>query len=124
MPPKETIIIPGRRIQGGTDRSLTKSFTIGTFMISSTKFDISRAAISPHTTSGRSSKSSGPGVMFRVSSSARSTAVVPEPGTPSVSIGTRAPPAAALFPASGAATPLGFPLPKLSLSRATDFSPM
>ena len=42
------------------------------------------------------------------------TAVVPLPGTPSVSIGTSAPPAAALLPASGAATPRGSPLPKVS----------
>jgi hypothetical protein len=39
------------------------------------------------------------------------TAVVPEPGTPSVSIGTKLPSAEALLAASGAATPRMSPLP-------------
>ena len=114
MPPKETIAIPGSRIHGGTESTRTKSFTIGTFITSRTKFAMSSAAISPHTTSGRSLNRSGPGVMLSVSSNARSTAVVPEPGTPRVSIGTSAPPAAALLPASGAATPRGLPVPKVA----------
>ena len=51
--------------------------------------------------------------MFNVINKASKTAVVPEPGTPKVNIGTSAPPAAALFPASGAATPLISPVPKV-----------
>ena len=50
------------------------------------------------------------------------TAVVPEPGTPSVSRGTIAPPLAALFAVSGAATPSMTPVPKRSGYRETRFS--
>ncbi len=113
---------PGSRIAGGTIRMRTKIFTIGTFIARRTKLAIRSVAIRPQTTSARSVKSVGPGVMLSVISSASRTAVVPEPGTPSVSIGTSAPPAAALFPASGAATPRGTPVPKPPFSPAIDFS--
>ena len=42
--------------------------------------------------------------------------MVGEPGMPSVIIGSMEPVEAALFAASGAATPATLPLPKLSLS--------
>ena len=113
---------PGSSTHGGTDNILTKILTIGTFINSRTKFAIRSEAMSPHTTSGLSENSVGPGVILSVTSRASSTAVVPDPGTPSVSIGTSAPPAAALFPASGAATPLGTPVPNFLLSLETDFS--
>ena len=77
-------------------------------------FPINKAAIRPHTTSGFCLNSRGPGVTSKVINIAKRTAVVPDPGTPRASIGTNAPPAAALFPASGAATPLSSPLPKVS----------
>lgn len=83
---------------------------------------INSEAIKPQTTSGLSVNSKGPGVMFKVINNASSTAVVPDPGTPKVSIGTRAPPAAELLPASGAAIPLGSPLPNWLLSETEDFS--
>ena len=102
---------PGNRIQGGTLKTFTKKRTIGTFRISNTILAINNAAINPQTTSGRSVNSKGPGVIFNVINKASKTAVVPEPGTPNVNIGTSAPPAAALLPASGAATPRGSPLP-------------
>ena len=44
------------------------------------------------------------------------TAVVPEPGMPSVSKGTNEPVQAALFAVSGAASPLMDPLPNFNLS--------
>ena len=53
---------------------------------------------------------------------ANSTAVVPLPGTPKVNIGTKAPDAAPLLPASGAAIPLGSPSPKCPLSPTIFFS--
>ena len=124
MPTKLTIITPGRSSAGGTVRTFTKIFTSGTFMNSSTKFAISSDAIRPQTTSGRLAKSVGPGVMFSVIRTARRTAVVPDPGTPRVSMGTSAPPAAALFPASGAATPFATPVPKPALDPPMDFSIM
>ena len=46
------------------------------------------------------------------------TAVVPEPGTPSVNIGTNEPQAEALFAASGEATPRRSPSPKVPVSPA------
>ena len=50
------------------------------------------------------------------------TAVVPDPGTPRLSIGTIAPAAAAVLDASGPATPSIAPLPKREGSLATFFS--
>ena len=52
--------------------------------------------------------------MPSISSAPIMTAVVPEPGTPSASIGMSAPTEAALFADSGAATPSTAPLPKSS----------
>ena len=48
-------------------------------------------------------------------------AVVPDPGIPSVSNGTKEPPAAALFADSGAATPTIFPFPNDSDSLKSSF---
>ena len=90
--------------------------------MSSTKLAINNVAIKPQTTSGLSVKRRGPGVILRVIRRASKTAVVPEPGTPNVNIGTKAPPAAALFPASGATIPRGSPFPKRLLSLASAFS--
>ena len=98
-----------------------KNFTRGTFRIKSITFAISNVAIKPHTTSGLSLNNNGPGVIFKVINKASNTAVVPEPGIPKVSIGINAPPAAALLPASGAAIPLGSPLPNSELSLTTAF---
>ena len=66
----------------------------------------------------------GPGVTPSTSRAPSNTAVEPEPGTPSVSRGTNEPLAAALLAASGAATPLMLPLPKVSPSLARRFSVM
>ena len=74
-------------------------------------------AISPQTRSGRFSNSSGPGCSPYMMNAASSTAVEPEPGTPSVSSGTIAPPVEALFAASGPATPSIMPVPNFALSR-------
>ena len=62
-------------------------------------------------TSGRSCISCGPGCRFRAMKAPKSTAVVPEPGIPKVSNGTKEPVLAALFAVSGAAKPLIEPLP-------------
>ncbi len=122
MPTNEIIVTPGNNIAAGTCRIRLNSFTNGTFKMSRTKLAISNDAMRPQTTSGRSVNNSGPGVILSVINKANKTAVVPDPGTPRVSIGTNAPPAAALLPASGAAIPRGSPLPKPDLSRAEDFS--
>ncbi len=65
---------------------------------------------------------SGPGLKPHSTSAASRMAVVPEPGMPSVSIGTSAPPVSELFAPSGAATPSGTPVPNASGRRETAFS--
>ncbi len=122
MPTKLTMVTSGISTHGGTISTFTNSFTRGTFITRSTMLARKRLAIRPQTISGCSANKSGPGVMFSVIGSASITAVVPDPGTPSVSIGIIAPPAAALLPASGAATPRGSPLPKLPFEPMKDFS--
>ena len=81
-------------------------------------------AMTAHTRSAFLANSSGPGRMPNMISAPRMIAVVPEPGTPSESIGTIAPAAAALLADSGAATPSIAPLPKRDGSFATFFSTM
>ena len=79
-------------------------------------------AIRPHTSSGCSSKSSGPGRMPFMRNAPSSTAVVAPPGMPRVSVGTKLAFAAALLAASGAATPSIAPLPNSALFFDTFFS--
>ena len=61
--------------------------------------------------SGLSVISLGPGVTFKAIKAPNRIAVVPEPGIPSVSRGTKEPVQAALLAVSGAAKPLTEPLP-------------
>ena len=58
----------------------------------------------------------GPGDTFKAISAPRRIAVVPEPGIPSVSKGTKDPVQAALFALSGAARPFTEPFPNCSRS--------
>ncbi len=58
----------------------------------------------------------GPGVTLSAISAPSRMAVVPDPGMPSVSSGTKEPVQAALFADSGAARPLTEPLPNWSCS--------
>ena len=78
---------------------------IGIFWIMSMMLPIYMLAMSPQTKSGLDVKSRGPGRMPCMMRAPRRTAVVPDPGIPRVSRETMAPPAAALFADSGAATP-------------------
>ena len=61
--------------------------------------------ITPQNTAGSESSRRGPGWMPRLSMTPNNTAVVPEPGMPRVSNGTKEPVQAALLAASGAAMP-------------------
>ena len=70
-------------------------------------------AASPQNRSGSSVMRRGPGVTPSPRSAPRRTAVVPLPGTPRVRRGIMAPLAAALFAASGAATPRMSPVPNV-----------
>ena len=61
------------------------------FIASNMTLAIASEAIRPHTTTGWSWNSVGPGVMLYSVSAPIITAVVPEPGTPRVSIGISEP---------------------------------
>ncbi len=69
-------------------------------------------AMRPHTKSGFSTKSSGPGCRPQMSRPPSSTAAVGEPGTPSVIMGSSAEVPAACAAVSGATTPSTLPVPK------------
>ncbi len=97
---------------------------IGTFITISIRLATNSEAIRPHTISGWFWNSSGPGVMLYSVSAPSITAVVPEPGTPSVSIGTMEPQAEALLAVSGAARPRRSPSPNLLSLCARRFSLM
>src|SRR3546814_3086019 len=88
-PMKLTARMPGTISQPGTDSTLEKTRTIGTFMMNNITLAMNSDAIKPQTNSGLVSNSTGPGVMLYRVSAPIITAVVPEPGTPSVSMGTR-----------------------------------
>src|SRR5690606_41354696 len=93
----------GTSAQYGTARILVNTLIIGTFITISMMLATNSEAIRPQTMSGWSRNSSGPGVMLYSVSAPSITAVVPEPGTPRVSIGTMEPQAEALLAVSGAA---------------------
>src|SRR3546814_14199252 len=90
-PMKLTARMPGTISQPGTDSTLEKTRTIGTFMMNNITLAMNSDAIKPQTNSGLVSNSTGPGVMLYRVSAPIITAVVPEPGTPSVSMGTNEP---------------------------------
>ncbi|MNR52496.1 hypothetical protein D3C85_1723540 [compost metagenome] len=56
--------MPGTISQPGTDSTLEKNRTSGTFMMNSRTLATNSEAISPHTSSGLDSNSTGPGVML------------------------------------------------------------
>ncbi|MNL70960.1 hypothetical protein D3C87_1960380 [compost metagenome] len=97
---------------------------IGMLRITSMRLAMNNDAISPQTMSGCCWNSSGPGVMLYSDRAPIITAVVPEPGTPRVSIGTSAPQAAPPIAVSGAARPRMSPWPKVPLAPAMRFSVM
>ena len=66
------------------------------------------------TTSGWPWKSMGPGWRLWMVSAPMRTAVAASPGIPRVIMGRTSPPVLAFSPHWAAATPAGFPLPKLS----------
>jgi hypothetical protein len=88
----------------GSGKFRIKSINLPTYMLSMT----------PHTRSGRFSKSNGPGWIPYSMKAPSSTAVVPDPGMPSVRSGTSAPVVDELLAASGPATPSIAPWPKCS----------
>ncbi|MCY1426129.1 hypothetical protein D9M71_419410 [compost metagenome] len=118
------IAITGTSAQFGTARMRVNRRTIGTFSMSSMTLAMNSEAIKPQTMSGCCWNSRGPGVMLYRVKAPIITAVVPEPGTPRVSIGTRAPQHAAPMAVSGAARPRLSPWPNLPLAPATRFSVM
>ena len=112
-PTKLIAATTGMSAQIGPAMSRVKRPIIGRFSTRSATLAMWSEATRPQTGSGWRSKRSGPGWTSSEMSMARITAVVPDPGTPGLSMGMSAPPEAALLPASGAATPRGSPWPKV-----------
>src|SRR5690606_20413869 len=100
--------------QPGTDKTLENMRTIGTFMTNNITLAINSDAINPQTSSGLVSNNTGPGVMLYSVNAPIITAVVPDPGTPNVSIGTNEPMAEEVAAASGATSPRISPRPNLA----------
>ena len=107
----------GVRIAKGIRRiaanSGTKARTISTPMT----LPVYMEAIRPHTKSGFSWKSMGPGCSPQMIRPPSMTAAVGEPGMPSVIMGSMAATPAAWAAVSGATTPSSSPLPKCSARR-------
>src|SRR3990167_9142512 len=87
-------VIAGTSTQLGTLSMRANRPTSGMFITSRITLPINSEAIRPQTTSGCCSNSSGPGVMLYRVRAPIITAVVPEPGTPRVSMGISEPQAA------------------------------
>ena len=104
----------GVRMVNGIARTRTKIGISAKFSITVTKFATYIDPIRPHTKSGCSANKSGPGRNPQIIMPPSRIAVVGDPGMPRVIIGSIEPVEAALFAASGAATPAIFPFPKLS----------
>ena len=111
---KLSAVTAGNKNQRGTSRIRTNTRTRGRFSNRRNALPTYIDAANPQKTSGLFWMRSGPGVTPSESRAPRRTAVVPLPGTPSVSSGIMAPVAAALFAASGAATPRMSPVPNVS----------
>ena len=117
-------VMAGTRIQFGTLSMRENRPISGMFITSRMTLPMNSEAIRPQTTSGCCSNSIGPGVMLYSASAPIITAVVPEPGTPRVSMGISEPQAEALLAASGAARPRRSPSPNLPELPARRFSVM
>jgi hypothetical protein len=110
-PTSEIAATPGTSSQLGIERNFTNTRISGMLSTSSITLAMKGDAIRPHTITGWSWNRVGLVVMLYSVSAPIITAVVPEPGTPRVSIGTNERLAEALLAASGAATPRMSPLP-------------
>src|SRR3990167_6520048 len=106
--------IAGYRMGYGMRRRFTNRPTSGRFRISSTALPTYMDAMNPQNSSGCCLISSGPGDTPCTIIAASMTAGIGPEGTPSASIGTNAPDVAALFAASGPATPATAPFPNSS----------
>ena len=103
----------GVRIENGIAKTRTKIGIIARYNKTVTKFATYIEPISPHTKSGCSANNNGPGRSPQIIIPPSKMAVVGDPGMPNVIIGSIDPVDAALFAASGAATPEMLPLAKL-----------
>ncbi len=117
-------IIIGKIIRYGIFSTLTHIPIRGRFKTSSMTFPIYMEATMPQNTSGCSAMSMGPGRTPWIMRAANSRATVAFIGIPRDSRGMRAPPAAALFAASGPATPAISPVPNRSGCLERRFSMM
>jgi putative tricarboxylic transport membrane protein len=113
-PTAQMTMITGATMLNGMRRIAAKSGTQVSTTSSPAMLPRYMLAISPHTKSFCSTKSSGPGCRPQISRPPSSTAAVGEPGMPSVIIGSSALVPAACAAVSGAMTPSISPLPNLS----------
>ena len=95
----------------GTSSTFAMYGINGRFKINRIRLPIYIDTITDQKICGSSTISRGPGVTFNAIRAPSKIAVVPEPGIPSVSNGTKEPVQAALLAVSGAASPLIEPLP-------------
>src|SRR5262245_24154539 len=108
MPIAENAMIAGNRSRYGTFRSFTQSPIIGRLRITRSALPIHMLAMRPQNSSGRVVITSGPGWMPWMVSAPSISAITPEAGRPSVSIGMNLHCASALLADSGPALDRAF----------------
>src|SRR5262245_30871920 len=106
--------ISGYRIGYGTRSRFTKRPTSGRFKINRMTLPTYIEAMNPQKSFGFCWIRNGPGDTPWTIMAASSSAAMGTPGTPSASMGTKAPDVAALFADSGPATPATAPRPNSS----------
>ena len=104
----------GVRIAKGMRRIAANNGTKASTITTPMTLPVYMLAMSPHTNSGFSLNSMGPGCRPQMMSPPSITAAVGEPGIPSVIMGRSDAPPAACAAVSGATTPSISPLPKRS----------
>ncbi len=113
-PSRQIIVIKGERMLKGTSRILTKTLINGTFKITRIMFPIYILVTTAQKISGLFFMIRGPGITPCTMKPANKSADTTVDGIPRVISGTNAPVAAALFAASGPATPSITPVPNFS----------
>src|ERR671935_2625929 len=113
-PTAHTTTMSGVRIANGMRRMAAKNGTNMRTMSTPMMLPVYMLAIRPHTKSGFSLNSMGPGCKPQMMSPPSMTAAVGDPGMPSVIMGSMAATPAAWAAVSGATTPSSSPLPNRS----------
>lgn len=122
MPKKARTKMIGYKVFGGVFKIFNNKPISAIFKITKKMLPINILLTNVQIISGCFSNNRGPGCKPNITTAPNMTAVVPEPGTPIVSNGISEPTEAALFEASGAATPSMAPLPNFLLFLEICFS--